>query len=270
LRIRLLILCAALASAAPLHASYVYLADSANEFGTLNLTTGVFTLIAVQSDPVSGMGFAPGGIMYGIGSAFGTDDPAQVYEIDPLNAAMTVLGSVLPSDYGATVGADGLIYALSGDDFAIFYTVDPAGLSVHTINANLGFGINGWTAFDGGQLYTTSGTTLERIDPTSGVITPVGDSGVGIEAGSVVDGILYGIATDNSNVSSLYSLDPTTGAATLLLTITGMNSGAYVTAIAAPVPEPSAFWLAAVCLLLPVFRRRANPVRSRTLPPPLI
>jgi hypothetical protein len=273
LRTRLLILCAALASAAPLHASYVYLADSANEFGTLNLATGVFSLIGVQPNPVDGMGFAPSGIMYGMLTDPGTNDPAQVYEIDPLDATLTLLGTVLPSVYGAAIGADGLLYAVSGDDFAIFYSVDPTGPSAHTINGNLGFGVDGLAVMDGGQFYTMSNITptLDRIDPVSGVLTPVGDSGVFIETGGVVNGIFYGIATDNSNVSSLYTVDPTTGATTLLMTITGMSSGAYPTAFAAaPVPEPSAFWLAAVCLLLPVFRRYKNPVRSRTLPPPLV
>jgi hypothetical protein len=55
--------------------------DSANEFGTLNLVTGVFTPIANQPVTIFGMGFAPNGALYAVDNG---DPEGSTYQVDPL------------------------------------------------------------------------------------------------------------------------------------------------------------------------------------------
>lgn len=243
-----------LASTAALYGGvFVYMTDSNSEFGTLDLTTAVFTKIADQSDVVFGMGFTPDGTLY-------APTGNVVYRVNPSTGNLTKLGTVGPSATGSTTGSDGLIYAISFGPSSAFYTINPAGLATHTINGATGFDSDGLAAFHGGQFYSsaiTGDTTpdvLERIDPVSGLVTQIGTSlGFQALAGGDVNGILYGVGEDGaSGAPGLYTIDTSSGVGTLVGTITGMAANSTPWSFAAPlsgVPEPASGVLALVGLL---------------------
>lgn len=83
-----LIFIGALLLCLPIYAGTVYMTDSANEFGTLNLVTGVFTPNANQPVTIFGMGFAPNGALYAVDNG---DTVGTAYQVDPLTGNLTHL-----------------------------------------------------------------------------------------------------------------------------------------------------------------------------------
>lgn len=251
--------------AMPLCASSVYLADSDNEFGTLNLTTGVFTPIGTVSVPVGqniyGMGFTSGGTLYGTDSS----PFANVYTINPGNGATTQVGSASNSSNGSTVGSNGLIYGVSQDTSAVFFTINPSTLATNTINGSLGFTSDGLATFDNGEFYTSLSTVsdlLEEIDPTTGVVTQIG-TGLGFNAlaGTLVGNTLYAVGLVSNTVPVLETIDTSTGTGTLVADITGISGIPDALAYnnnSSAVPEPAAGWLGGfgVLALVVIGRRR--------------
>jgi hypothetical protein len=243
-RSALLLLCTGLfATSVSGEMLYAVLAGSPNSFGTVNTTTGVFTLIGAQTTNLFGMGFAPNGTLYA------TDDAlipgAGVWEVDPFSGGLTSLGSVSDSTDGSTVGSDGLIYAVDQNPTsAEFYTIDPNTLAVNMINSSLGFESDGLAVFANGTFYTDAvngeSDILEAVDPSTGIATPVG-SGLGVElfSGVNVNGTIYG-AGGNGN---LYTIDLNTGVATMDVAITG-GSGDVDALAFSSAPEPSTAALA--------------------------
>jgi len=122
---------------------------------------------------------------------------------------------------------------MQGDDLA--YVTTQIG-EFGTIDLNTGaytqitaFGLEGaGLGVVGGHLYTAAykGSTLYRIDPTTGTLTPVGTSGIQYKSfGSTVKG-LYALDAN----ANLYSVDPVT-AATQLIGPTGIPGGFVYSAI---------------------------------------
>lgn len=252
------LLAGCLCCAIPLFATSVYMTDSTNEFGTLDLITGVFTPINTTPATIYGMSFGPNGTLYA------TDDkaPSNVYTINRATGTATNLGASNGyTAYGSAVGSNGLIYAVSEHPSdSAFYTINPSTLATNTINASLGFPSDGLAVFDNGQFYTdddtgTGSDTLEQIDPTTGAVTQIG-SGLGFETfgGALVDGTFYTIGVLVSGPPVLETVDPTTGTATFVTDITGMSPGATPDAIAyntpSPAPEPCTQFLAGLGALL--------------------
>ena len=238
----------------------------ANGFGTLDTTTGVFTPLG-PSPNIFGMGFAPDGTLYGTDS----QTPTGAWKIDPSSGNVTPLPSLgIPeSATGSTVGSDGLIYAVSSDPNAIFYSIDPTTtptLVVNDIGSAFAFQSDGLAVFANGVFYTDTGGTLndilEAVDPGTGIATQIGTGmGVQIFAGASINGIIYGAGSDGN----LYTIDPITGLATNPVPIsTGPD---FVFALAS-VPEPSTTMLAGagIALIGLVFavrrrRRELSPLR---------
>ncbi len=99
----------------------VYVAGSGNEFGTLDLTTGVFTSIGTLNlaagDNIYGMGFGADGKLYGFDSSL---SDAHLFQINTSNAALTDLGAIGMSVIDATADAAGTLYALEpGHEFRL-------------------------------------------------------------------------------------------------------------------------------------------------------
>ncbi len=264
-----LILASILLCGLPLYGSTLYLTDSSREFGTLDTTTGVFTVISTQGVLLFGMGFSSGGTLYGTGS----NSPATVYQVNTTTGFPTSIGMAGSSATGSTVLAtDGLIYAVSQDSSARFYSFDPATLTSSTISSGLGFESDGLAVFDTGQFYTdrfnaSNSDTLERVNPSTGIATAVGTGlGFNIYAGALAGTTLYGVGP-GGGTPALYTIDITTGVATKVSNITGMASGAAPYSLAfdngpanTSTPEPSTVSLAALSLVAGVVlsrRRRA-------------
>jgi hypothetical protein len=165
--------------------SVVYVAGSGNEFGTLNLTTGAFTDIGTlnlpTNDNIFGMGFGSDGKLYGLDATLPT---ANLYQINTSNANATLIGPTNPAESAidGTADASGKMYALSQDTNAIFYTMTPA----------------------------TTGTTTTVVGPT-------GISSTGLMAVNASGTQIFTGAYDPmTGTTDLYSINPTTGVATLI------------------------------------------------------
>ena len=192
-----------------------------------------------------------------------------------VNAGSGLVTSELSLDFGSSFNnvvtaleyVDGFLYAgtaFQGSPFApaSFATVDLNTGDVTTIGTTGVFGPLGGLAYSNGVMYAIEAgnqtpTDLYTIDLATGVATSVGDTGLtltGLEFGN--DGVLYALGQDAFN-DQLFSLDPGTGAATLIGTIAGDPNGRSITAGPATViPEPSSLALLITGCALFVSRRR--------------
>lgn len=198
----------------------------------------------------------------------GIDGNANIYVIGGNGMATLLNTTFSPTGFSAglayDVFTDNLIYAA---DDAMVYTIDSAGtassgspLVYGAGDPNQGsspaiFGV-GIDPIIGSAFFVDSNTdTLSRsIDPNFAELLTVGDLGIDVSSfgGMVLDdeGNLFGVFSTDAQNSSLYSINQTTGAATL---VGALPSG--ITAVA--VPEPST-GLLALFSVLPLFRRRRS------------
>jgi hypothetical protein len=106
-----------------------YMGDNGGNFGTIDLNTGVFSLLGKTAigglpqftEPLSGMAEA-NGTLYG--ASEGTNDNGQLYTINPTNGALT------------RVGTTGISYDDFGSTTTGFYAVDSFGALYSTNRAN--------------------------------------------------------------------------------------------------------------------------------------
>ncbi len=181
-------------------------------YGTLNVSTGVFTQI---SNP----GFEPAGIA-GLGAnMFAANYPGStLYEINPTNGNFVTIGNGTASyyDFGGTTSQ---LYAIGTDQN--LYSVNAA-TGASTLIGPTGLGSGGYQSMSGGgtALYTAvpdmSGqfTLLYSVNTTTGLATEVGNTGIAADVSSIgfADGVLY--AADISG--NLYTLNTSTGEGTLI------------------------------------------------------
>lgn len=225
----------------------VYVTGSGNEFGTIDLQTGVFSQITILNlpagDAIYGMGFGADGMLYGIDS----EPTANLWQINPSNGAVAEIGSIGESAAGATADASGKLYVISADDPALYYTLNPPSTSPSVVGPTGIGNAGGLMAVtpDGSQLFATSNTgmtwDLVRIDPTTGGSSTIGDTGFTPDTGLFVGGMLYGFDTSSD---AIITLDTTTGAGMQVATYSLPNGDVIVSAAA--LPEPSSLVLGAV------------------------
>lgn len=172
----------------------------------------------------------------------------------PVATALELVGSVL---YAGIVGEQGG----GGGNPSELATIDPVTGLVTSVGLT---GIDrplGGLAYDG-TLYAinaggASPASLFTVDLGTGAAALVGSTGVqltGLEFG--VDGLLYALGRGSNN-DELFTLDPTTGAATLLGALDGGADGAAITS-AFFVPEPATALLVGLGLLALARRRTAR------------
>ena len=153
------------ASAGPI----VYVAGTGGEFGTLDLATGDFTSIGTLNPSsgaeIVGMGFGPDGNLYGLDFI---QPNANLYQIDITNANSTLVGAIDHTAYGASTDAAGKVYALSQDDNALFYTLDPPSRTTTVVGPT---GLAGFflAAVDAGGSQFFAGAP----NPTTGTVRPL-------------------------------------------------------------------------------------------------
>jgi hypothetical protein len=190
--------------------SLAYAITFDDQFGVVDLNTGVFTDRGDMGLRLNGLTVGPGGVLYGGGPSYASP---TFYTIDPTNGALTLVGSSFSAGF----------YDLGSTTTGIFATGNDGNL--YSINPNTGAGTligptikgNGMSS-GGSTLYMTSGSTLYTIDTTTGAATLVGSSNSGAFGSLVVEGgIIYGSSSDGA----IYILNGSNGAATFLSNLSG-------------------------------------------------
>jgi plastocyanin len=229
--------------------------DNANGGGRLwviDVTTQNASLVGDTGfDRLGGITFDGSGTLYGVSG--GSANQGTLMTIDPATGAPTVIG--LMSDPNAAVdglrfNSQGVLYGSSFDNSVSvgkLLTIDPSNAQVLTSLTLVGSGNSFCTgiAFDSlGVLYGSRGNSnghledLDLIDQITGVLTPIGPMEAVIsDIAFTPDGTLYG----GSPNGDLYSIDPITGAKTLLFN-TGIPQFSGLAAAAAgvaPTPTPT-------------------------------
>lgn len=256
---------------------------------TIDPTTGAGTLVGAIT--FGGSPFAIGaiGLAASGGNLYAFDsNTSEIVQLNPTNAS--ILGFINPG-IGVSVGEGDLALRTDGtgvvastlDDTGSFGTGTLYSASTTTpgsstvLNNNFGF-FDGVAFNASNSLYglAQGGATLSTIDPTNGNTTLVGGTGIttidpltGFPlygfGGLTFDlnGVLYGELANfdfGNPLSNLYTLDPTSGAATLVGPIgIGMVDGLAFLGTATPpppVPEPSTLTLAGGCLVAAALLRR--------------
>jgi hypothetical protein len=159
------------ADAAPKH-PLAYATTGDNQFGVVDLITGVFTEKGRMGVRLTGLGEV-GGKLYGGGYASGT-----LYSVNPSTGALTTIGSSSLLTYWATGSTNRGLFALDNS----------ANMNLYSINPNTGaatlVGPTGLspTAFVEGMstgsdtLYVTRNSSLYRINTTTGAASLIGTS----------------------------------------------------------------------------------------------
>jgi hypothetical protein len=240
-----------------------YMSTGTDQFGIIDLNTGVFTESGNSGQLLSGLGVS-GGRLYG-----GVEDTGDLYQANPANGVLTLVGAGT-INYLSTGSTTGGLYALGGPNTA------GAALSLYSINPATGAAaLIGPTGLDlsttvvdtvgistgSGTLYLTFGpsfssSTLYSVNVTTGAATSIGNTGAdGVGATLFENGTLYAGSNTNgvSLADSLYTLNPSTGAGTFVANESGgatqFDGLAPVTAATVPEPRCLAFLLT-VCMAI--------------------
>jgi uncharacterized protein DUF6923 len=219
----------------------VYMVTSTQEFGTIDLNSGIFTQTGPnESVQVAGLGEI-GSSLY----ASSYDVPAgSLYSVNPTNGVLTPIGVPTPvdySDFGSTLTT---LYAV--DTSADLYSIDPTTGAVTLVGAT-GLTLSGYQnlSTNSSTLYFGNGANLYTLNTTTGAATLVGNMG-GPEMGALVvdGGVLYG--GNDISPSSVDTVDVGSGAATFQSTLSG-TSGVFFGLAPIPTtatPEPrTVSWL---------------------------
>jgi hypothetical protein len=235
--------------------------------GTLN-TIGTITGITA-GQTVEGITFSPTGALYLMGYNTGTGF-GQIYTVNLATGAATAVNAAAV-DYGfATGGASSLSFGLQFTSGNAIQVIDGGG-DLFQINAATGTVNAGgtsaayspsqpltpqWTGLSAngaGTLYTIDeiNNVLGRIDSvsagTSNVtslgsfgITTRGPATMGFEISNLTGTFYLQTDTDDADVADgLYTLNPTTGLATLLGQVGGSSNFNTIDIAIQPVPEPA-------------------------------
>ena len=222
-----------------------YMGTDTGEFGTIDLTTGVFSLLGNSGQTLAGMA-VDGGKLFA--SAYHTAS-GTLFNINPANGMLTTVGSsgVDIDDFGSTtsglfgVGVNGNLYSFNASNGAA------------TLIGPTGIGFGSWRGLstNSSNLYFADGIALYTLNTSTGAATLIGDMGGGVEIGALLEeGVSYGGEEEPS--LQIDTLDPVTGLATSGPPLTGATWHFYALAPSPiptpppPVPEPATFGLLGV------------------------
>jgi hypothetical protein len=221
--------------------------------GRVDVATGAVAIVGSTGVTLTDIAFAPNGDLYGLTFT-------DLYRVDPLTAAVTLVGPHgIPSGNALVFGGGGVLYA-AGDLSTSLYSINP-NTGASTVLGDIGAASAGDLAFVNGDLYLSSNmNNLIKIQlaPTVAA-TNVGN--LGIE-------FVYGLATpDNGtlyavSIQQIYSVNLATAATTLVTSYAGggLDTAFGSSFVTEAVPEPACPALAAsaiVAVLAGARRRRS-------------
>jgi len=174
---------------------------STSQFGTMDLNTGVFTLIGSQTAQLSGLGVLSG-TLYGGASVGNT-----LYSVNTTTGALTSIGtgSITYVDFGSTltglyaIGLDSSLYSINAATGAATL-IGATGLNI--AQKTIGLSTNSSTLYYswGGKLYTLNTATGA---PTLLGTTGVDDNGaLVLEGGSLWGGTNFPLSVGTINTST--------------------------------------------------------------------
>jgi hypothetical protein len=241
---------ALVSAAAPFsaEADSVYVTGSGNEFGTLDLSSGTFSQIATLALPggdfIYGMGFGADHNLYGLDA----EPDAHLWQINPGNGNLTDLGAIGQSALDATSDASGKFYVLSQDVNAIYYTMNPPSATPSVVGP-IGLSSGGLMAVsaDGTQLFTTTPSTTTSTYNLVSLDPNTGAATILGDTGFTVDAGLFVGGTlygFDTTTDAIVTLNTSTGAGTQVATYSLPNGDLILSA--ASVPEPSSLLLLAI------------------------
>lgn len=223
-----LILAAAFAPGTTLAAT-IYHTIQGSQLGVVDTDTGIATNIGPF-----GISSTFGNVFDHDGTMFASAGSSQLGTVDLNTGAISVLGPLPTSTYALEIDSAGTLYALGRN--GILYSLDK-GTGAGTAIGNTGISNAMDLAFDSNDnLYATVGGVLYSIDENTGAVT----NSVSTSLGAQNMGIMFDAndvlwATLHISGSGLYTLDPVSGAGTLVHA-SGMAAphGGDI----APIPEP--------------------------------
>ena len=213
-----------------------YAATNNGQYGTLDLQTGVFTSISDPGTAFTDLARLPGGPLYAASYS------QQLLSMNAATGASTLIGTMGNGILGIKLEADGTMIGFSG---SALYTINKS-TAAATLVGSFGVSQPFWDiALDNsGHAYLeeSNGTTstLYSVNLSTGHATSIGAIGYAIGALDYENGTLYGTSLSPS-AEQLFSINTTTGAGSVVSSLTGIPSGGgdiYGLATAA-VPEPS-------------------------------
>jgi PEP-CTERM motif len=255
---------AALSAGAARADTYLYatgtnygLSTPTNDFGTIDLETGVFT--PINDSELEGLGLASyNGVLYATPLMPDTDE-GNIYSVNVATGALTLIGT---TGGAAPDGLDQLGATNSGGLYGIVGVPvnipDLASVDKSTGTATL---IGASTPVcqletcglsnNGASLYAGYGDEIYSVDTTTGAATLIGDTGTPsnipganspeITALAFQDGVLY--AYDDAN-EWVESINLSTGVATGVVKVSGYYvSGLAPDPLTTAIPEPSTWAL---------------------------
>ena len=262
-------------SASTMFGATIYLTNAANSLlridsATPNVIAASVGITGLQSgESLVGIDFRPfNGVLYGIGST------SRIYSLNITTGAATQIGSAgVFALSGANFGVDfnpvpdrirvtsntGQNLRLNPNDGTLSGTDTPLAYAVGDVNAGQTPGVvasaytNSFAGASSTTLYNIDiarGVLATQVPPNNGTLNTIGNLGVfstnqvgfDILGGS---GAAFASFTTQGGISSLYSINLATGAATL---IGGIGTGQTITGLAAvsDVPEPGTLSLLVV------------------------
>jgi hypothetical protein len=211
---------------------YAYAGLGHGEFGTIDLSTGGFSLLGNMGQTPAGFGVADGELFAG---SYGN---GTLYQVNRANGSLTQIGSPSGIIYTGGFGSEmGDLYALAGLSDLELYSINPLTGAATPIGLT---GISLGAYGKGADLYT--------LNTSTGAGTLVGPFGSRAKMGPLVTvgGVLYGGDQGNASIDTISTRS---GVATVLPgTPVSDIWGLAPDPLTATTPEPGSYSYAALAL----------------------
>jgi PEP-CTERM motif len=212
---------------------------TSNQFGTVDLNTGVSTLIGLTGGPVlTGLGEVSGSL-YG-----GSSGGHTLYSINPATGDLSVVGNgtVTYAETGSTTAG---LFAI--DTLDNLWSINPS-TGASTLIGPTGIGAAGFVTLstNSSTLYYVDAGNLYTLNTSTGHANLVGSNGsLGIAAMVFEGGSLY--AGVDSPALQIDTINPATGQGSLVAPVTGPLLGfdGLAPVPASAVPEPGSLGMLA-------------------------
>ncbi len=196
-----------------------YMATGGGAFGTIDLTTGVFTQLGLSKYPVMGLAVI-GTTLYGAGQG-DNNQIGQLYSVDPANGLLTAIGQPTGIQYTGFGSLNNTLYAIDNTSAnPNLYSIDSSTGAATKIGPLIyAFPLAGYWSLSNNStaLYFQLNSTLYTLNTTTGQASPVGPMGGGIQVGAIVEvnGTLYAGQDSPQPPLRIITLNKSTGAVTV-------------------------------------------------------